>query len=111
MKRLYGQPVKVTRYKRDGQWGLKFTVTGTPTDYVQEILCADIPSWIRWHLQDTQSPLHPIVSGAKPFVQGSQPNWLLIEFWTKDFDLINAFTLLLMGRFEFNIEPIESEPV
>lgn len=31
-----------------------------------------------------------VVKAANPFLQGNSDGWIMIEFWTNDFDVVNA---------------------
>jgi hypothetical protein len=68
----------------------------------QREVLKDIASFITMHVQWRTAPLHERVRASRPFIQGQSDDWLLIEFWAKDFQKARDVCLLLAGKFDFD---------
>lgn len=48
-----------------------------------------------------------VVKKASPFLQGNSGGWVMVEFWTKDKDIIDAAAKVLLGL--LNLAVVEGE--
>lgn len=81
---------------------LQFHVPGDTRVTFREV-ADEIAAWVQFHCSTLNSPLHEHIRNPNPFIQSNSGNFLMIEFWTGDWDDIVKFIDLLRGRFEFTV--------
>lgn len=62
----------------------------------------DIVARISTGIQWMDAPYHKRFRQTQPFIQSRTDDYLLIEFWTDDYNAIRDMVLMLAGKFDFD---------